>query len=178
VDERVTSRPAIVVVMGAAGCGKTTIGQLLAERLGVVYAEADSFHPPANVAKMASGQALDDDDRYPWLRAIADWIRARSCAGEGAVVSCSALKYRYRDLLRQGYAKVWFLHLEADPDLITRRVAERSGHFMPASLVNSQFQALEPLRPDEAGAVVDASASPEGIVRTAVARLSGDHASG
>ncbi len=159
--------------MGVTGCGKTTIGRLLAERLSVAYAEADSFHPPANVTKMASEQALDDDDRNPWLATIADWIRARGCAGEGGVVSCSALKYRYRDLLRQAQAKVWFLHLDADRDLIIRRVTERSGHFMPVSLVDSQFQALEPLRPDEAGAVVDASAPAEDIVRIAVARLSG-----
>lgn len=163
--------------MGVAGCGKTTIGRLLAERLGVAYAEADSFHPPTNVTKMASGQALDDDDRYLWLATIADWIRARGCAGEGGVVSCSALKYRYRDLLRQAHAKVWFLHLDTDRDLIIRRVTERRAHFMPVSLVDSQFQALEPLRPDEAGTVVDASAPADDIVRTAVARLSGGHAS-
>lgn len=175
-DEPVATRQAIVVVMGVTGCGKTTIGQLLAERFGVVYAEADSFHPPANVAKMAAGQALGDDDRFPWLAAIADWIRARSCAGEGGVVSCSALKYRYRELLRQAYAEVWFLHLDVDRDLIARRLTGRSDHFMPASLVDSQFQALEPLRPDEAGAIVDASAPPDDIVRTAVARLRADHA--
>ncbi len=176
-DEPVPTRQAIVVVMGVAGCGKTTIGQLLAEQLGVAYAEADSFHPPATVAKMASGQALDDDDRYPWLAAVAGWIRARSWAGEGGVVSCSALKYRYRDLLRQAHAKVWFLHLDVDRDLITRRVAGRSDHFMPVSLVDSQFQALEPLRPDEAGAVIDASAPPDDLVRIAVARLTDDHPS-
>jgi gluconokinase len=177
-DAPVTIRPAIVVVMGVAGCGKTTIGQLLAEQLGVAYAEADSFHPPANLAKMASGQALDDNDRYPWLAGVADWISARSRTGEGGVVSCSALKYRYRDLLRQAYPEVWFLHLDVDWDLIARRVAGRRDHFMPVSLVDSQFQALEPLRSDELGAVVDASAPPDDIVRTAVTRLSGDHTSG
>ncbi|MGH3912899.1 MAG: gluconokinase [Pseudonocardiaceae bacterium] len=163
--------------MGVTGCGKTTIGRLLAERLGVVYAEADSFHPPANVAKMAAGRALDDDDRYPWLAAIAGWITARGDAGEGAVVSCSALKYRYRALLRQAHAKVWFLHLDADRDLITRRVAGRSDHFMPVSLVDSQFQALEPLRPDEMGTVIDASAPLDDIVATAVACLNGGRTS-
>ena len=158
----------IVVVMGVAGSGKTTIGRLLAEQLGVDYAEGDSFHPARNLATMASGQALDDGDRYPWLNAVAQWIRDRSCAGEGGVVSCSALKYRYRDRLREGDAQVWFLHLDADRDLITRRVAERGDRVMPVSLVNSQFQALEPLRPEEAGATVDASALPGDIVRTAV----------
>ncbi|MGH8919478.1 MAG: gluconokinase [Actinomycetes bacterium] len=157
--------------MGVTGSGKTTIGQLLAERLGVTYAEADSFHPPANVAKMSSGQALGDDDRYPWLVAVAGWIRTRSHAGEGGVVSCSALKYHYRDLLRQADHAVWFLHLDVDRDLITCRVAGRNDHFMPVILADSQFQDLEPLRPDEVGAVVDASASPDDIVRTAVTRL-------
>lgn len=171
------TRPPIVVVMGVSGSGKTTIGRLLAERLGVAYAEADSFHPPANVAKMAAGQALDDDDRYPWLAAIADWIRVRSRAGQGAVVSCSALKYHYRDRLRQAHDPLWFLYLDADRELITRRVAGRRDHFMPVSLVDSQLQALQPLRPDEAGAVVDAAACPEDIVATALARLSADPAS-
>lgn len=171
-DESVIPGQTIVVVMGVAGSGKTTVGLLLAERLGVAYTEADSFHPPANVAKMAAGQALDDDDRYPWLVAVADWIRDRNRAGQGGVVSCSALKVRYRDLLRQANAGVWFLHLEADRDLITRRVADRRGHFMSVSLVDSQFEALEPLQPDEAGAIFDASDPPEDIVRIAVACLS------
>lgn len=164
----------IVVVMGVAGTGKTTVGQLLGRHLGVPYAEADSFHPPANIAKMTAGQALDDDDRYPWLAAIAEWIRTQGSAGNGGVVSCSALKRRYRDLLRETYTRIWFLHLAADRDLILARVAGRSGHFMPVSLVDSQFQALEPLQPDEAGLSIDASATPEGIVRTAVACLSAD----
>jgi gluconokinase len=168
---RVTPQP-IVVVMGVTASGKTTIGHLLAERLGVAYAEADSFHPPANVAKMASGQALDDDDRYPWLVAIAAWIQARVCAGEGGVVSCSALKRRYRDLLREAYAGVWFLHLDATRALIIERMADRRGHFMPVSLVDSQFQTLEPLSPDEAGTVVSASVPPEETAQIALARLS------
>ncbi|MGH3805072.1 MAG: gluconokinase [Pseudonocardiaceae bacterium] len=163
--------------MGVTGCGKTTIGRLLAERLGVAYAEADSFHPPANITKMASGQALDDDDRYPWLMAIADWIRARSRAGEGGVVSCSALKVRYRELLREANPDVWFLHLVVDEDVITRRISCRHDHFMPASLVDSQFQALEPLQANEVGAAIDASAPPEEIVRSAITRIDADDAS-
>jgi len=168
---------AIVVVMGVAGCGKTTIGRLLAERLGAGYAEADSFHPHTNIAKMASGQPLDDDDRYPWLAAITSWIGARDTAGEGGVVSCSALKYRYRYQLRQASGRVWFLHLDAERDLITSRVAGRRGHFMPVSLIDSQFQALEPLRSDEAGTVVDASAPADDIVATALTHLKDHHAS-
>jgi gluconokinase len=176
-DRAGAAPPPIVVVMGVAGSGKTTIGRMLAERLGVAYAEADSFHPPANVAKMAVGQALDDADRHPWLAAIADWIQARARAGEAGVVSCSALKRRYRDRLRKAHAGVWFLHLDATPDLITERVADRRGHFMPASLADSQFQTLEPLGPHEAGTVIDASAPPEEVTRAALARLRDHQAS-
>jgi gluconokinase len=170
-------RTTIVVVMGVTGSGKSTVGRLLAERLGVPYAEADSFHPPANVAKMAAGQPLDDADRYPWLIAIGDWIRSR--IGLGGVVSCSALKYAYRDLLRTAYPGLWFLHLDADPQTIARRVAVRTGHFMPVSLVESQFAALEPLRPEERGLVVDAAQPPDAIVTATVAAIvsaaSADH---
>ena len=157
--------------MGVTGSGKTTIGHLLAERLGVPYAEADSFHPPANVTRMATGQALDDADRYPWLAAIADWIRERDRIGQGGVVSCSALKHHYRDLLREASLTVWFLHLNVDRDAIAHRVADRSNHFMPASLVNSQFRDLEPLLTDEAGMVVDASATPGEIVETTFSKI-------
>lgn len=158
----------VVVVMGVSGSGKTTIGRLLAERLGVPYAEADSFHPPANVAKMAAGQALEDADRYPWLAAIADWIRRHGHPGPGGVVSCSALKHHYRDLLREASRGVWFLHLSVDRDTIARRVADRTDHFMPVSLIDSQLHTLEPLRPDEPGTVIDASALPAEVVETAI----------
>jgi len=161
----------IVVVMGVAGSGKTTIGRLLAGRLGVPYVEGDAFHPSANIAKMVAGQALEDDDRFPWLAAIADWIRDRGRNGQGGVVSCSALKYCYRDLLREAYPGVWFLHLSVNRDLIIGRVADRNGHFMPVSLVDLQFQALEPLRPGEEGTVIDSSVTPDNVVRTAMSRL-------
>lgn len=174
--EPATGNP-VVVVMGVAGSGKTTIGRLLAGRLGVPYTEGDAFHPPANVVTMAAGQALDDDDRLPWLAAIGDWISGRGRSGQGGVVSCSALRRRYRDLLRAAYPGVWFLHLSVDRDLVVGRVAGRDSHFMPASLVDSQFQVLEPLRPDEAGAVVDGSVAPDDIVHNAMARLSGHHGS-
>ena len=166
------SRSRIAVVMGVSGCGKTTVGRLLAQRLDVPYAEADEFHPPANIAKMASGRPLLDKDRLPWLAAIADWMRSH--AGEGGVVTCSALKRDYRDLLRSSGAPAWFLHLTGDRALITSRVGARTDHFMPATLVDSQFADLEPLRPDEPGLVVDAALAPEDIVdqaRAALARL-------
>jgi gluconokinase len=156
--------------MGVTGSGKTTIGRLLATRLAVPYAEADSFHSPANIAKMAAGTPLTDDDRGPWLAALADWIVATGRI-HGGVVSCSALKRRYRDRLRAADPDLWFVHLVADRELITRRVAGRSGHFMPVALVDSQFAALEPLTPDERGVEVDAGQPPERIVADAIAGI-------
>jgi gluconokinase len=155
-----------VVVMGVAGCGKSTIGTLLAARLGVPYAEADSFHPPANIAKMSKGIALTDEDRQPWLEAIADDIRRDS----QQVVSCSALKHQYRDVLRRGNPGTWFLYLVLTQEEATRRVSRRMDHFMAASLVPSQFADLEPLH-DEVGLAVDATRTPREIVATALDAL-------
>lgn len=163
-------RPAvIVVVMGVSGSGKTTVGQSLAARLGVPYADADEFHPAANIAKMSAKIPLDDADRMPWLRRMASWITEQSATG--AVLSCSALKHRYRDVLREPGAPVWFLHLAGEPSLIMSRVSDRPGHFMPAALVASQYADLEPLGPDESGLVVDAAQDPVAIVETAAAEL-------
>lgn len=145
-------RRPVVVVMGVSGSGKSTVGGLLAERLGVPYAEADDFHPAANVAKMAAGQPLDDTDRAPWLDAIAGWIGERGA--RGGVVSCSALRHRYRDRLREAPAEVFFVHLDGSPELIADRLAARTGHFMPPELLRSQFDSLEPLVAGENGAVV------------------------
>jgi len=153
------SRP-VIVVMGVAGSGKTTVGQLLARRLGVPYAEADAFHSAANVDKMTAGVPLDDADRGPWLDAIAAWISQQ----DGGVVTCSALRHRYRERLRRADADLWFLHLDVPKDVIAVRMAQREGHFMPPSLINSQFAALEPLHAGEAGGRVDATRSPERIV--------------
>lgn len=161
----------MVVVMGVSGSGKTTVGELLARRLGVEYAEGDAFHPPENVAKMASGRPLDDEDRRPWLDALAEWIAESLEDGRGGVVACSALKRRYRDVLRRSGSGVRFLQLDVDRETIAARVAERTGHFMPVSLVESQFAALEPLSPDERGVVVDARSSPEEIAKNAAALL-------
>jgi len=161
----------VVVVMGVSGSGKTTVGRLLARRLDVEYAEGDEFHPPANVAKMTSGSPLDDEDRRHWLDTVAEWIEERLRNGRGGVVSCSALKRRYRDVLRRGGSGVWFLQLDVDLETIEARVAERTGHFMPVSLVESQFAMLEPLGPDERGAVVDARSSPEETAENAAALL-------
>jgi len=142
---------ALVVVMGVTGSGKSTVGHALAERMGVPFADADDFHSPANVAKMRSGVPLTDTDRAPWLRTIGAWLAEH----DGAVVTCSALKRVYRDQLRESAPGATFLHLHGDKEAVRKRVGARPGHFMPTSLVDSQFADLEPLGSDEQGVVVD-----------------------
>ncbi|MCQ4041779.1 gluconokinase [Streptantibioticus rubrisoli] len=159
----------LVVVMGVSGSGKSTVGGLLAERLAVPYAEADDFHPPANIAKMSAGHPLDDADRAPWLDAIAAWITERG--GKGGVISCSALKRRYRDRLRAAAPDLFFIHLDGPEELIAARLAARMEHFMPAGLLRSQLEALEPLEPDEAGAVIPIEGGPAQIAEQALAAL-------
>ncbi|MFZ3556372.1 MULTISPECIES: gluconokinase [unclassified Streptomyces] len=163
------STPHVVVVMGVAGTGKTTIGPLLAERLGVPYAEGDDFHPQANIEKMTAGTPLTDDDRWPWLDAIGRWAHGR--AGLGGVVSSSALKRSYRDRLRAEAPDAVFVHLTGSRELIEDRMGHREGHFMPTSLLDSQFATLQPLAADEAGVAVDVAGSPEEIADRAVAAL-------
>ena len=155
-----------VVVMGVSGSGKSTVGAALAQRLRVPFADADDFHPPANIAKMTAGHPLDDDDRRPWLEAIGDWLAEHS---GGGVMSCSALKRTYRDQLRGHCPQVEFLHLAGTPDVIGRRQASRPGHFMPASLLQSQFDTLEPLDADERGVVVDVDQNIDAIVENYLA---------
>jgi gluconokinase len=157
--------------MGVSGSGKSTIAPVLAERMGCEMAEADRFHSPANIAKMESGTPLDDADRWPWLEAIAAWIALRAQRDEPAVVSCSALKRSYRDVLRRGGPGVRFLHLAGPPRVVARRVGERPGHFMPRQLLASQYADLEALGPDERGVTVDLSLPAERIVDVAVREL-------
>jgi gluconokinase len=160
----------VVVVMGVAGTGKTTVGGMLAEALGVPYAEADDFHPPENVAKMTAGEPLDDTDRAPWLDAIGKWAAERT--GRGGVVSCSALKRSYRDRLRAAAPGISFVHLTGERALIADRMARRTDHFMPPALLDSQFATLEPLQPDEAGAAVPVDDDgPEAVTERALAAL-------
>jgi len=154
------SRP-VLVVMGVSGSGKSTVGAAMAHELGVPFGDADDFHPPANIAKMAAGVPLDDDDRRPWLETIGRWLAANA---DGGVVSCSALKRAYRDLLRSHAPYVEFLHLDGSPEVIAGRQASRPGHFMPASLLRSQFDTLEPLGPDDAGVVIDVDQTVDEIV--------------
>ena len=164
-------RATCLVVMGPAGVGKTTTAAGLAEMLAWPYAEADEFHPAANIAKMESGTPLDDADRAPWLASIRDWISAEAHAGRSTVVTCSALKRSYRDLLREADARVRFVCLTATPDLVGRRMATRQGHFMPVSLLKSQFDTLEPLQVDEDGIVVSVDLPADEVVATALRAL-------
>lgn len=161
-----------LVVMGPSGIGKTTTAQGLATRLGWTFAEADEFHPKANVDKMSKGIPLDDDDRAPWLALIRDWISDQAARGSDTVITCSALKRRYRDVLREADARVRFVYLEADAKLVEDRISHRTGHYMPASLLASQFAALEPLEADEDGVRVDGGAAPEVVVDRTLASLS------
>jgi gluconokinase len=154
-----------LVVMGVSGCGKTTLGRTLADRLGAAFVDADDLHPAANVAKMASGQPLSDADRWPWLDLVAQTLRDRA----PVVVACSALRQAYRDRLRAA-GDVRFLHLAAPQEVIAARMAARQGHFMPPGLLASQYATLEPPGPDEA-IRLDASLDPESLVEQALSRL-------
>ena len=153
------------VVMGVCGCGKSTVGAALAQQLAVPFIEGDKYHPAANVEKMSAGVPLDDADRAGWLQALADEIGAAKARGEGIVVSCSALKRRYRDLLRQADPLLRFAHLHGPRDLIAARLAARKDHYMPPALLDSQLRDLELLQSDEAGVVLDVAQAPEELVR-------------
>ncbi|MEX5633393.1 gluconokinase [Parafrankia sp. FMc2] len=145
----------VLVVIGVSGCGKSTLASAVAERLGRPFLEGDDLHPPANRAKMTAGSALTDDDRWPWLRAVRDWMATRP----DGIVACSALRRSYRDLLRTA-GDVLFAHVDVPEPELRRRLAERRGHWMPATLLDSQLAALEPLGPDE-GVTVDGQLRPE-----------------
>ena len=147
-----------IVVMGVSGCGKTTVASALARRLGWDFVEADALHPAANVEKMRAGTPLTDDDRWPWLDAIAARIEAGREEGRVSVVACSALKKRYRERLSGGRGDVRFVYLKGEYDTILPRLAARSGHYMPASLLKSQFEALEEPAGDEHAVTLDIKA--------------------
>ena len=150
-----------VVVMGVSASGKSTVGAALARRLGVPFVDADTLHPRANIAKMTAGEPLDDDDRFPWLDRVGEWLDRHR---HGGVMSCSALKRKYRDRLRAHCPRLEFLHLSGSPELIGGRLAVRPGHFMPAALLRSQFDALQPLGVDEAGVTVDVGQDVDAIL--------------
>ena len=164
-------RPAAIIVMGVSGSGKSTIGALLAEALGWPFADADGFHPAANVAKMAAGQPLTDADRWPWLDAIAAHIGASRTAGQPVVVACSALRRAYRERLRAGHGDLIFLHLAGAPEVIATRQAARQGHFMPPSLMASQFATLEDTVEEADAVTVSVSTSPHEVLVAAIDQL-------
>jgi gluconokinase len=159
----------VLVIMGVSGCGKSTVAGLLAGRLGWDLAEGDDMHPAASIAKMAAGQPLTDADRWPWLARVAAWIRAHTAARRPGIITCSALKRSYRDVLRAD--AVVFVYLAASREVIARRLAARHGHFMPLALLDSQFAALEPPGPDEQAVTVDISGSPEQTASLVMAAL-------
>ena len=160
-----------IVVMGVSGCGKTTVGERLAQVLGWPFAEGDLLHPQANIDKMAAGIPLQDADRWPWLRAVAAGIRDRDRSGRSSLMSCSALKRSYRDLLRTGAGRVRFLHLHGERAVLAARLAARKGHFFPAGLLDSQLATLEPLGADEDGVVVDVALDTESQIRAGLRGL-------
>lgn len=159
-----------LVLMGVSGAGKSTAGLAVRDRLGWEFAEGDDFHPRANIATMAAGGTLSDEDRIPWLQALADWTRERDVAGRPTLVSCSALRRSYRDILRTGGEHTFFVHLVGDKRLLRERMTTRE-HFMPQILLQSQLDTLEPLAPDEPGMEVDAALPPGRIADLVLERL-------
>ena len=163
--------PHALILMGVSGSGKTTIGEELARRIGWRYEDADTFHPASNIAKMSAGQPLTDEDRWPWLRAIADEIDRVSAAGQRIVIGCSALRRVYRDLLVHGRGDVRIVYLQGTQALIASRLGRRTDHFMPAALLASQFKTLEPPTPDEHALIVSIDAPVDAIVDTILSQL-------
>jgi gluconokinase len=168
--------PSVVVVMGVSGCGKSTIASMLAQRLNWIYEDGDWFHPPSNIEKMHRSEPLTDEDRWPWLHGIAAWIDATRHVGNHATIACSALKRAYRDILVGERRDVRIVHLKGERDLIARRLSARDGHFMPPSLLDSQFAALEEPQDDERPIVVSIVPHPREIVDEIMSKLDKDAA--
>lgn len=166
-----SSLPAAIIVMGVSGSGKSTIGEIIAEHFGLAFRDGDSFHPPANVEKMRAGTPLTDEDRWPWLAAMASWIAENRAAGRSVVLACSALKRVYRDALRDGHGDVRFVFLDGSKAEIAPRMAARKGHYMPTSLLDSQLATLEPPGPDENPVAVSIGGTPEAIAAAAIEGL-------
>jgi gluconokinase len=168
----------ILIVAGVSGSGKTTVGAMLAGRLGWRFADADDFHPAANIEKMRAGIALTDADRWPWLRAIEAWMDERIAGGKSAVLGCSALKRSYRDMLLGGRPDVRMVFLDVDPEELARRLAARHGHFFPEKLLGTQLDALDPPQPDEHVITVIETGEPADTVASIVAVLWPDKGAG
>ena len=164
-----TSHAPVLVFMGVSGTGKSTVAALLAGQRGWPFQEGDDLHPAANVAKMAAGHALDDDDRWPWLDLVAAWIDERIARAEPGIITCSALRRRYRDVLRR--KEVTFVHFTGDRALVRDRMMRRQGHFMPPALLDSQLRTLEPPGPDEQAIEIDLALTPAEQVEEIIRRL-------
>jgi len=163
--------PVSVVVMGVSGSGKTTLAEGIAAHLHWRFQEGDELHPPANVEKMSRGEPLTDEDRWPWLDAIGNWLDEAVRAGENAVVTCSALRRSYRDRLRAGRPGLRFLYVAASAETLQQRVENRRGHYMPSSLLPSQLATLDPLEDDEPGVTVSAEGDPADVLAEALRAL-------
>ena len=163
-------QPSHLVFMGVSGSGKSTVAQAVRDRLGWEMAEGDDFHPPENVRKMSEGTPLTDADRWGWLESLADWTAERDARGEPTIITCSALRQAYRDVLRRGGEGTFFVHCTGDKYLLIERMNARD-HFMPPSLLESQLDTLEPLRPDEDGMDVDIALSVDEMVDEVLGRL-------
>ncbi len=161
--------PVHIVVMGVSATGKTTVAEGMSQKLDYEFIEGDSLHPPANIAKMESGTPLNDADREPWLRAIAELVADKDAEGISTIVTCSALRRGYRDLLRSASThEPFFVHLHAPFEVLEQRMQLRTKHFMPTSLLHSQFDTLEPLEPDEDGVLVDVTPPADEVIAEAV----------
>jgi gluconokinase len=168
---QVATPPSVILIMGVSGCGKSTAGEGLSKRLGWPFRDADSFHPPANIAKMSQGLPLIDEDRWPWLEAIGLWMDERVARGETAIVTCSALRRIYRDVLIGDRDHVALVHLDGTKELIGARMARRTDHFMPTTLLDSQFATLEPPGDDERPLRVPVAQEPDTIVEAIIRGL-------
>jgi gluconokinase len=171
VSDKFSQPPCALIVMGVSGSGKSTVAQRLAARLGWRYEDGDWFHPPGNVAKMSAGHPLTDEDRWPWLKAIADEIDRAGEAGQHVVIACSALKHAYREVLIGGRNDVRIIYLNGTQDLIASRLNARKDHFMPPGLLASQFKTLEPPEANERPVTVSIDASVDAIVDDALRQL-------
>ena len=166
-----TQKPQVLVLMGVSGCGKTTVAAILAGRLSWPFEEGDALHPPANIAKMEAGHPLTDEDRAPWLRKVADWVDERIDAGEHGLITCSALKRSYREVINRRGAGVVFVYLHGSRETIASRLMARHGHFMPPSLLDSQFADLEEPAADEPAIRVDIGPAPSALAQTIIETL-------